>query len=58
MKNIARLQAKIMALYDQMYGFVPTFGSLEDWNDPNWLARMYDDLYRTYNSLPDEIEMW
>ena len=58
MKNVALLQAKFIALYEQMYGFAPSFGTIYDWNNASWLARMYDDLYRTYNSLPEELEMW
>lgn len=58
MKNVALLQAKFIALYEQMYGFAPSFGSFQDWNNPGWLARMYDDLYKLYNSGPEELEMW
>ena len=55
MKNVAQLQAKFIALYEEMYGFAPDFGSFKDWQDTNWLARMYDDLYKLYNSEPEEL---
>ena len=55
MKNVAQLQAKFIALYEEMYGFAPDFGSFKDWQDTNWLIRMYDDLYKLYNSDPEEF---
>lgn len=58
MKTITQLQLDFISLYEQMYGFVPTFGTIHDWNNPGWLGRMYDDLYKTYNSLPDEYVGW
>ena len=58
MKNVAQLQAKFIALYEEMYGFAPDFGSFKDWQDTNWLIRMYNDLWSEYNRLPDEIKMW
>jgi hypothetical protein len=58
MKTITQLQLDFISLYEQMYGFVPTFGTIYDWNNASWLGRMYDDLYKTYNSLPDEYVGW
>ncbi len=55
MKTITQLQIDFISLYEQMYGFVPTFGTIHDWNNPGWLGRMYDDLYKTYNSEPEEL---
>ena len=55
MKNVAQLQIDFITLYEKMYAVVPSFGTLQDWQDAGWLARMYDDLYRTYNSEPEEL---
>ena len=55
MKTITQLQIDFITLYEKMYAVVPSFGTLQDWQDAGWLARMYDDLYRTYNSEPEEL---
>ena len=55
MKTITELQIDFITLYEKMYAVVPSFGTFKDWNDPSWLARMYDDLYRTYNSELEEF---
>jgi hypothetical protein len=55
METVSQLQKKFITLYWEMYGFAPSFGTFEDWMDRNWLARMYDDLYRIYNSSPEEL---
>ena len=55
MKTITQLQIDFITLYEKMYAVVPSFGTFKDWNDPSWLARMYDDLYKLYNSEPEEL---
>ena len=55
MKTITQLQIDFITLYEKMYAVVPSFGTLQDWQDAGWLARMYDDLYRLYNSEPEEF---
>ena len=55
MENIMMLQDQLRDLFYNIYGFYPSFGSYKDWNDPQWLNRMYDSLYKEYNSLPEEL---
>ena len=57
MKNVATIRDKFIDLYYNIYGFYPSFGSYRDWNDPQWLNRMYDSLYKEYNSLPEEFDL-
>jgi hypothetical protein len=55
MENVATIRDKFIDLYYNIYGFYPSFGSYRDWNDIQWLNRMYDSLYKEYNSLPEEL---
>lgn len=55
MKTIAELRRAINTLHYDMFGFYPTFGSAMDWNDRNWLNRMYSSLYEQFNSMPEEL---
>jgi len=55
MENVATIRDKFVDLYYNIYGFYPSFGSYNDWNDLGWLNRMYDSLYAEYNSLPEEL---
>ena len=58
METIAKLynmQDNLVELYNEMYGFDPDFGTVSDWNDIQWLNRMYDSLYKEYNSVPEEL---
>lgn len=57
MENVATIRDKFVDLYYNIYGFYPSFGSYNDWNDLGWLNRMYDSLYTEYNSLPQEFDL-
>jgi hypothetical protein len=51
------MQDKFCDLYFDIYGYRPDFGTVSDWNDINWITRMYDSLYKEYNSLPEEFDL-
>ena len=57
MENVATIRDKFVDLFYNIYGFYPGFGSYNDWNDLGWLNRMYDSLYKEYNSLPEEFDL-
>ena len=55
--KLYNMQDNLVELYNEMYGFDPDFGTVSDWNDINWVTRMYDSLYKEYNSLPEEFDL-
>ena len=62
MKNVTAVQLwamqdKFCDLYFDIYGYRPDFGTVSDWNDIGWVTRMYDSLYKEYNSLPEEFDL-
>ena len=57
MENIMMLQDQLRDLFYDVYGFEPSFGSVSDWNDPSWLARMYNSLYDEFHGVPEEFDL-
>ncbi|NDA33114.1 MAG: hypothetical protein EBZ04_12855 [Betaproteobacteria bacterium] len=51
MKTITQLQIDFITLYEKMYAVVPSFGTLQDWQDAGWLARMYDFITANLKSF-------
>jgi hypothetical protein len=51
------MQDKFCDLYFDIYGYRPDFGTVSDWHDIGWVTRMYDSLYKEYNSLPEEFDL-
>jgi hypothetical protein len=55
METISTLRTKLRKLFIEIYGFEPTFGSSYDWQNKDWLIRMYNSLYKEFHSLPEEL---